>query len=250
MNIINQIRNKALVKFSRGPLKDSWNDYLTWLSFANAGMLNRGNVDCFDYAIKNLPSTSPIIEIGSFCGLSTNIISYFKQKYKVNNSTISCDKWIFEGSENGGMLGDSKFISHANYHDYIKETFIRNVKMFSDMDLPFTLEVFSDEFFDFWKNQRIYRDVFDREIQLGGSISFCYIDGNHSYEFSKRDFENCDKYLDKGGFILFDDSADGSGWEVCKVVQEVRATKRYELVAKAPNYFFRKMEHQNNKAKM
>jgi hypothetical protein len=243
MAILKKLIYKALSNFSRGPLRDSWTEYLSWLSFANAGMLDRGNVDCFDYAMRNLPSSSPIIEIGSFCGLSTNIITYFKQKYAAKNSLISCDKWLFEGADSSKMLGDSKFVSHKNYHDFVKETFIRNARMFSNIDLPFTLEVFSDEFFDLWETRKLKCDVFDREIQLGGSISFCYIDGNHSYDFAKRDFENCDKYLEKNGFILFDDSADGSDWDVRRVVQEVRKTGRYELIAKAPNYFFRKNEH-------
>ena len=53
-------------------------------------------------------------------------------------------------------------------------------------------------------------------------------------------FANCDEYLEGGGFLLFDDSSDGSGYEVCRVVQEVLKNGRYELVAKNPNYFFRK----------
>jgi hypothetical protein len=42
---------------------------------------------------------------------------------------------------------------------------------------------------------------------------------------------------------LFDDSADGSGFDVCKVVEEVICTKRYALVAKNPNYFFKKIRN-------
>ena len=53
-------------------------EYVEWLCFANAGMLDRGNLYCFDYAIRNLPSSAPLIEIGSFCGLSTNLITYYK----------------------------------------------------------------------------------------------------------------------------------------------------------------------------
>src|SRR5687767_3117074 len=54
---------------------EAWTEYMSWLSFANAGMLTPGNVDCFDYAIRNLPSSAPLVEIGSFCGLSTNAIT-------------------------------------------------------------------------------------------------------------------------------------------------------------------------------
>jgi hypothetical protein len=82
--------------------------------------------------------------------------------------------------------------------------------------------------------------VLGRNVQLGGAISFCYIDGNHAYEYAKRDFENCHNFLEPGGFILFDDSADGSGWDVCNVVSEVQRSGRYELVIKNPNYLFRK----------
>jgi len=222
------------------PSREFWSEYLNWLTFANAGMLTRGNVWCMDYAIRNLRSESSILEIGSFCGLSTNIITYLKERYKMTNPLITCDKWIFEGGERVGMLGDSKSVTHADYKQFVKESFLRNVQMFSRNDLPFTIELFSDEFFSSWATFQKHQDVFGREIELGGAISFCYIDGNHSYEFARRDFENCDKFLEKGGYILFDDSADGSEWEVCKVVKEVIKTGRYTLIAKNPNYFFQK----------
>ncbi|CAK8724895.1 Methyltransferase [Candidatus Electrothrix laxa] len=214
--------------------------YINWLKFANAGMLHQGNIWCMDYALRNIESNSPIIEIGSFCGLSTNVITHLKEKNNLNNSLISCDKWMFEGAEQGGFLGDSKTVTHEEYHAYVKESFIRNVRMFSRYDLPYTIELISDDFFDAWEAENTRTDIFEREINLGGPVSFCYIDGNHTYEFAKRDFDNCDKFLEEGGFVLFDDSSDGSGWEVCQVVQEVMASNRYELIAKNPNYFFRK----------
>lgn len=235
-----------------GPVDDIWTDYMTWLEIANVGWLARGNAHCFDYAIKHLPSSAPIVEIGSFCGLSANMMTYLKEKYAVRNTLITCDRWLFreidqddlkiEGAEvdQSAMIGDSKIISHSDYHEFVKETFIRNVKMFSRYDLPYTIELFSDEFFHAWSKGEPKNDVLNRKITLGGPISFCYIDGNHSYEFARRDFENTDAHLESGGFLLFDDSADDSGWEVCKVVREVMSTGRYELVAKNPNYFFQK----------
>jgi predicted O-methyltransferase YrrM len=194
-----------------------------------------------DYAVKNIPSAAPIIEIGSFCGLSANVITYLKERHGMKNPLITCDKWIFEGAEDSDIpVGDSLHVTHGEYKRFVKETFLRNVRTFSRYDLPFTVELLSDEFFISWETSQKCEDVFGREVKLGGPISFCYIDGNHSYDFAKRDFENCDRYLEKGGFILFDDSADASGWEVCKVVREVKATGRYDLVSRDPNYFFTK----------
>ncbi len=223
-----------------GPVEEYWTEYMNWLSFANSGMMTKGNAYCFNYAIKNLPTADPIVEIGSFCGLSTNMITYFKEQHGVKNPLFSCDRWQFEGAEKGGPLGDSKSIDHPSYKAFVRETYIRNTRMFSKYDLPHTIEVFSDEFFELWAANTKRNDVFGNEAQMGGPISFCFIDGNHTYDFAKRDFENTDKFLVPGGFILFDDSADGSDWEVCRVVREVQQSGRYELVARNPNYFFRK----------
>ena len=193
-----------------------------------------------DYALKHLPTSDPIIEIGSFCGLSINVMTYYKAKYNVENRLITCDRWNFEGAITGTMVGQSS-VSHAEYRAYAKDTFLRNVKMFSEKDLPYTIEMFSDEFFQAWAKSQHVSDVFERPIQLGGNISFCYIDGNHSYEYVKRDFEHCHQFLVPQGFILFDDSADGSRWhEINQMVNEVAQSQQYELIIKNPNYFFRK----------
>jgi hypothetical protein len=220
--------------------KLAWDEYLDWLSYAVPGMMARGNVDCFDYAISHLPSHAPVVEIGSFCGLSTCMLVYLKERHSMRNALITCDRWSFEGPEAGSMLGDSQCISRADYREFVRGSYNRNIGMFCRSDLPYTLELFSDEFFAAWAVAERRRDILDREILLGGPISFAYIDGNHSYDFARRDFENTDRFLEPGGFILFDDSADGSDWEVCRVVKEVEAMETYELVAKTPNYFFRK----------
>lgn len=219
--------------------KDSSDEYVRWLCYANAGILHRGNLFCFDFAIRKLPSAAPIVEIGSFCGLSTNLLTYYKERHSVHNRLITCDKWLFGGAESGPTIGESS-ISHEEYRTFARETYMRNVRLFSRHDLPYTVEMLSDEFFAAWRHGDEASDIFGRPIRLGGPISFCYIDGNHTYEYAKRDFENCDEFLEPGGFILFDDSADGSGWGVCQVVNEVKAGGRYEVAAKNPNYLFRK----------
>ena len=218
---------------------DISNEYINWLCFANAGILERGNLYCFDHAIKNLPSDHPVVEIGAFCGLSTNILAYYLMKYHKDNKVITSDKWIFEGAEKGGTLGDSTIL-HSDYRLFVKESFIRNIKMFSAHNLPYAIEVISDEFFKLWDSNSTFIDILGREIKLGGEMSFCYIDGNHTYEFAKRDFLNTDKYLEKGGFVLFDDSSDASPFGCKDVMKEIIDNDRYELVVKNPNYLFRK----------
>jgi hypothetical protein len=215
-------------------------EYVEWLCFANAGMLDRGNLYCFDFAIRNLPSNAPILEIGSFCGLSTNLLTHYKEVHGVKNRLITCDKWEFEGSAKE-LISEATSLKHSEYKAFVKDTFMRNARMFSRHDLPYTVEKLSDEFFEAWSREDTVQDVFGRNLKLGGPLSLCYVDGNHTYEYVKRDFQNCDAVLEKGGFILFDDSADGSKWEVCRVIREIKARRDYEVVKRNPNYLFRKL---------
>jgi len=222
------------------PKIDISNHFVNGLCYANSGMLERGNLWCFDHAIRNLPSEAPIVEIGSFCGLSTNLLTYYKQLHGRRNTLITCDKWEFEGAEPGQPFHGCAWISHESYREHVKQTYIRNISFFSSCDPPYTIERTSDEFFTAWREGREVVDVLGRPIRLGGPISFCYIDGNHSYEYVLRDFQNVDAHLQPGGFILFDDSYDGTCFEVSRVIAQVKTLPRYRLVAKNPNYLFRK----------
>jgi len=214
-------------------------DYIEWLAFANAGMLNWGNLHCIDYAVRNIVSNNPVIEIGSFCGLSTNIINYYLKKYGKDNKIITSDKWEFEGKSDG-MLGES-VISHASYKEFVKDSFKRNVSLFSSFNIPYAIEEFSDDFFELWGKNTNTKDVFLRDIKLGGPVSFAFIDGNHSFDFAKRDFENTDRYLETGGYILFDDSDDNGPFECKNVMKEIEQNEKYQLIMKNPNYLFKKV---------
>jgi hypothetical protein len=108
------------------------------------------------------------------------------------------------------------------------------------------IEAYSDEFFEWWQSERVAVSLSGDSIPLGGNLSFCYIDGNHSYEQSKRDFENCDRFVEIGGFILLDDSADISGSPGVQVlIKELISSQiiggRYRLVMKNPNYLICKI---------
>lgn len=56
------------------------NEFLTWISFAVPGMLVPENVDAMEHAITNMPPGKPTLEIGSFCGKSTVVLSYLLSK--------------------------------------------------------------------------------------------------------------------------------------------------------------------------
>lgn len=213
-------------------------EYIDWLILANAGMQHPGNVYLFDLAMRSAPS-APMLEIGSFCGLSTNIVQYLKRKHGRRELLYTCDKWIFEGSEN--QLPDAAPVSQADVREFVMESFQRSVRQFSPAgELPAAIEATSDEFFDKWASHETVTDVFGQTRSLGGSLGFCFIDGNHSEEYAQRDYEHCDQYLVPGGLILFDDSNDESDWDVKRVIRRIKRDGRYAVVAKNPNYLVRK----------
>jgi Methyltransferase domain len=237
--MLDRLRKVALQGIAHLRTRTVQDEYLDWLRFANAGMLHPGNVYSMDLAIANLPTANPVLEIGTFCGLSANVMSYLLRKHGRPNPIITADRWIFEGAEEGGALAESH-VTHDEYRDLVRSSFVRNVETFSKERKPFAIELFSDELFEAWRTGTTIDDIFGRPVTLGGGISFCFIDGNHTYEFARRDFENADAHLDTGGFLLFDDSADSDPFGLTRLMREIRALGRYELVLKNPNYLFRK----------
>lgn len=220
------------------PPKIYRDDYTWWVMFANAGMLEHSSLHCFDVALSKLRSNNPIIEIGSFAGLSTNLISYFRSRNRRTNPLFSCDEWLFEGRGNG-FLGETQ-ITHDDYREFVKESFIRNVRRFGVGDLPHHVEVSSDAFFDLWRDGAEGVDLFGRNFRMGGPISFAFIDGDHRFEPAMRDFLNVDEFLEPGGFIYFDDSARFANFEVYDVIRRVKKLKRYEVVMRNPHYLFQR----------
>jgi Methyltransferase domain len=216
-----------------------YDSFLRSLQFVNPGMLHQGNIALFDHCISRLQSTAPLIEIGSFCGLSLNAIIYLLDKHCKPNEVFSVDAWHFEGAPNG-TIGASN-LPFSKYRDHAIETFRSNVTLFSGHRLPRHIAKDSDEFFADWRRSGVLTDFFGHPAQLGGPIAMAYIDGDHSYAQSMRDFRNVDAFLEPGGFIVFDDSSDGSGWESNRTAREAAADPRYQLVARNPNYCIQKV---------
>ena len=213
-------------------------EYLEWIQFIVGGFLFPGNVRAFDHAMLRMPTLGAIVEIGSLFGLSTNIIAYLATKYRRPNPLFACDPWTPEGSD-GRVAG--YFDAHAKpYREYSKTLFMMNARLFSKDRLPYAIETFSEVFFEQWRTAASVQDVFGRTVTLGGPISFAYIDGAHTYEASRADFEAVDRHLLPGGFVLLDDSGDDCPFESRRVAQEVAHDVRYDLVFTTPNYFFRR----------
>ncbi len=214
-------------------------EFIRWLRYANPGMLEPGNVWSMDYAIRHLPSRHPLVEIGSFAGLSANVICHLLRKHGRENAFFTCDNWDVTGQQLAERIPDSE-LGFPEYARFVKDSYLRNAEFFSPRNRPHTIEAGSTEFFEKWGRSENVTDVFGRAVRLGGPISFCYVDALHSCEAVRGEFETIDRYLDKGGFILFDDSSDSGPFGLSRLMREIAALGSYELVHKNPNYLFRK----------
>ena len=178
------------------------------------------------------------MEIGTYAGLSTNVILYFLKKHNKNNTLYTTDWYLQDitDDENIGFIENPR-----SFIDFIKESFIRNTLFFNRNAHIFSYDLASDEFFDAWNQNKTIIDLFGNTGNLGGNIAFAYIDGNHKYEFAKRDFENIDRILITGGYILFDDSAGYTSWGSRDVAIEAVNTGRYKVIKQNPHYFVQKI---------
>lgn len=213
--------------------------YLDWMDFANAGMLHRGQRVIIDRAVRSLPSDDPIIEIGAFCGLSTNVLGYFVDLHQRSNRLISTDPWIFEGEDGETLHGSD--ILFAEYRELVQSQFIRNVRFWSRDRLPQCAPLSSDDFFVAWAERRPAANILGGEIELGGPIAMAFIDGGHAYEQARRDFENVDRWLVPGGYVLLDDTDEfGAFPHLYELVRELIRRGEYELVGANPHHLLRK----------
>lgn len=236
----------VLTKIENLRIKSYTDPYVLRLQQVVTGMLTPGNLYAWEYVFSRLTSPSPVVEIGAFCGLSTNLITYFKRRHNRANRFVTCDRWdyAFKGLGDAPLVPGTS-VTGADFGRFARETFIRNTMLWSRDDLPSAIEISSGELFVAWERAAQCRDLFDRSVQLGGPISFCFIDGNHEYEAVKADFEHTDRFLERGGWILFDDSADLSGSPgTRRLMKELRVTGvfggSYEVVLKNPHYLVRK----------
>jgi hypothetical protein len=235
---VSNTRHIAPIK-RRERVKKIEDDFILWLRYANPGWLDAGNVWCIDHAVKNMPDSLPMVEIGSFCGLSTNAITHFCRINGRDNTLFCADKWLFEGAEACGPIGESP-VSHEQYREFVMETFKRNVSFFCKDRLPHPVMALSDEFFDLWRAETRLEDVFGHQAALGGPVGFAYVDGSHKPEQCRKDFENVHEFLAPGGYVLFDDSSEKSPFGLYPLMREIGERDDYEVVIENPNFLFRK----------
>lgn len=209
------------------------------------GMLHPGNIYLMDLAIREMPPGGVVLEIGSYAGLSANLLRYLLDKHGKTVEIFCCDAWIYEGYHDlkgraTPWMDGRTDVLRTDFMAYIKNAFVNSCRLLSAHRLPAALHVDSDTFFQWWQAGEEKPDVFGRKVKPGGPISFAYIDGNHAYDYARRDFDHVAEFLLPGGFILLDDSARHQSFGSVQLAREVMRRNDFMLVAENPHFLFRK----------
>lgn len=220
-------RLMALRDTFQGTRKIFKETYIDWMKIGVIGWCTDRNIEIIDQCIAELPSGA-VVEIGSYCGLSMSVIAHAMRLHQKKNYFYTVDDWYFEGYQKDTSV--SNVFTTDEWRAHTEEMFKLAEKL-AIKNIPHShLKKNSNEFFEAWeKNEKII-DLKGKTIQLGGEIAFAYIDGDHSYEQSKKDFLNADKFLVPGGYIFFDDSTDNVGFGCKDIAKEVEHLPNYELV--------------------
>jgi hypothetical protein len=139
-------------------------EYVEHLRFIIGGYLINGNVEAIECALRHMPDGGAIVEIGAFLGLSTNIIAYGAHKYGRKNPFFTCDPWKFAGSDKpkAGYFSTGT----KDYRDWVTTIYKMNLRLFSPNFAPYTIEAFSDRFFELWAAKTHPRGSDGRPDQL------------------------------------------------------------------------------------
>jgi len=161
------------------------------------------------FLLKEMPKNSVCAEIGTFNGGFAEKILYFTTPKKLH----LIDPW--EGSWHDKAPSQDEM---DNRYQNVLKLFNREINLGQVViNRGYSHEVcnnFEDNYFD-W--------IFD----------WIYIDGNHQYEFVKKDLELYYPKIKVGGFIMGDDyHGKGKWWQdgVKRAVDEFIATKRVKLI--------------------
>ena len=146
-----------------------------------------------------LPKESVVLEIGSWKGKSTWCIAQGLKK-----GTINC----IDPFNAAGEDGSKEIYEKTKGHNSLLEQFQNNMKGISEKINITTHKGYSSDF-----------------VNAIPNINFLFIDGDHSIEGCRFDYENFENEVKVGGFLAFHDyypdrSELGSTWVIQNLVKQ------------------------------
>ena len=116
------------------------------MSWSTGGMMTPGNVDATYHALNNIGDVEGhLLEIGCFCGLSSNLITLLKRACGVSKLLFAVDPWVYGPTEaRHETFTDFTTVTWDEYQTFVREAYRSRVGFFSRDDLPHAVRHFSD----------------------------------------------------------------------------------------------------------
>lgn len=157
------------------PVLDRMQQLEGWLTEPEADLLLAGAAR----ALRDLPSVTAIVEIGSYVGRSTTVLASAA-------ASIRTDARVFAIDPHDGVVSDSD-VGFSSASMSTLEAFRSNIAAASLQDVVMTVPCRS------W------------QVAWNRVIAFLYIDGLHDAENVARDFKHFEPWLAAGGYVAFHD---------------------------------------------
>lgn len=152
----------------------------------------------FAFAIVGMLRPNTFVELGTHCGDSYSAFCQATRAFDLQTKCFAVDTW--EGDSQAGYYGDEVFRELSVFHDKSYGEFSELLRMRFDQALPLFEE---------------------------GHVDLLHIDGLHTYEAVKEDFETWLPKMSDSGLILFHDTnvRDREDFQVWRLWQEVTAER-------------------------
>ena len=103
---------------------------------------------------------------------------------------------------------------------------VKNISNYSDRELLYNQNIETFIFSDSTDEKAL------NEVKNMGDFDAILIDGNHSYEYVKKDYENYSQFIKKGGIIAFHDALlEGNRYGTPRVLKELPKHKEIKFIA-------------------
>jgi len=178
------------------------------------------------YDLKEKMETCNYLEIGSLFGFS------------MVHSILSTTPGINIGID---LFADSGLISAGSFNnDYRPDISERKLSKDKTTNLVQQCNVHNHHF-EFFQGNSQHTHIYEKVTTKCPKFDLMFIDGDHSYEGVKNDFEKWTPHLKVGGYVLFDDQDYGGIRQLSLELQETNGAFQWietpEWSPKMPGYF-------------
>lgn len=170
------------------------------------------------YALREMmgPACRIYFEIGVHNGGSMGLAMQHRSSCKfygvdMFEEVLKIPRYKYFESDNLSVTKTKKNIREVNTHSHPFKIFVGN-----SQDTSIVLEVFNE-----------VKDL---------GVNLMFIDGDHSYQGVRSDFENYSPLVARGGYIVFDDYRPKDHPEIAKFIDEFNYNG-WEKIGETPNEF-------------